>query len=70
MDLIEAFNLINNTLLKDKLMKYTFCAKINKESISYLSDKEQIMDIVGILSNRRGIRLGVPEGLILDSLYS
>ena len=68
LDLTKAFDLINHSLLIEKLKCYRFCSKSIKWFTSYLTGRYQKVSISGKLSCSREISAGVPQGSVLGPL--
>ena len=67
-DLSKAFDVINHDILLKKLNNYGIRGLTNDWFRSYLSDREQFVDITGVNSNRVPMTIGVPQGSILGLL--
>jgi len=66
MDLSKAFDVIDHTLLKQKLLHYGIRGPVYKWLDSYLENRKQLVKINNIMSSSdRYIRCGVPQGSIL-----
>lgn len=68
MDLSKAFDLINHTILVQKLEKYGVRGKVKDLLTSYLTDRYQIVEVDGIKSEKLKIDFGVPQGSVLGPL--
>lgn len=68
MDLSKAFDLVNHTLLLRKLEKYGFRGRLGDWLLSYLSNRKQIVEIDGKISDSLEVTCGVPQGSILGPL--
>ena len=63
-----AFDMVNHSLLIQKLELYGFESNIIQWIQSYLSDRSQCVCIDGALSKLLPVRHGVPQGSILSPL--
>lgn len=68
MDLSKAFDLVNHTLLIEKLKKYGLRGKINDWLVSYLINRTQVVEVSGVKSEKLHIEFGVPQGSVLGPL--
>lgn len=68
MDLAKAFDTINHDLLIQKLKQYGIKGRCNMWFRSYLSNRCQQVRYNGVLSEKRQIECGVPQGSILGPL--
>lgn len=68
MDLSKAFDLVNHALLLEKLRKYGLRGKLGGWLESYLSNRQQIVEIDHIKSSKLSISCGVPQGSVLGPL--
>ena len=64
-DLSKAFDVINHDILLKKLNNYGIRGLTNDWFRSYLSEREQFVDIEGVHLNRVQLTIGVPQGSIL-----
>ena len=67
-DLSKAFDTIDHTILIEKLRIYGVLNNRLRWFQSYLSDRQQFVEINGVSSNTLPIRTGVPQGSILGPL--
>ena len=68
LDLRKAFDTVDHAILLDKLKHYGFLSSSLSWFTSYLTDRRQISQINGSLSDSADIRTGVPQGSILGPL--
>lgn len=64
-DLSKAFDCVKHNILISKLEHYGVRDKANKLLISYLTGRNQNVDINGVRSSGSNISIGVPQGSIL-----
>ena len=67
-DLSKAFDVINHDILFNKMNTYGIRGIANEWFMSYLSERQQFVEIDGIRSSLSPIRIGVPQGSILGPL--
>ena len=67
-DLSAAFDIVDHTLLLEKLALLGFTAEANNWIRSYLSDRYQKVCVDGHLSDHKAVDVGVPQGSILGPL--
>ena len=67
-DLSKAFDVINHEILLNKMNNYGIRGIAHDWFGSYLSDRQQFVEIDGNLSERVPIKIGVPQGSILGPL--
>ncbi len=67
-DLRKAFDTCDHGILLDKLKKYGVGGPELDWFKSYLSDRQQFVEIEGVRSSLQKIKLGVPQGSILGPL--
>jgi len=68
LDLTKAFDLVNHSLLLNKLQLYQFSSKSQKWFASYLKDRSQRVCVSGKLSKSSAITSGVPQGSVLGPI--
>ena len=68
LDLQKAFDIVNHAILLAKLKALGMTTDAVNWFQSYLSDRQQIVDVNGILSNAKDVTCGVPLGCILGPL--
>lgn len=68
MDLSKAFDLIDHKLLINKLEQYGLRGKISEWLTSYLSNRQQLVEVNGIRSEYVNVEIGVPQGSVLGPL--
>jgi len=68
LDLTKAFDLVNHSLLLNKLRLYGFSGSSVQWFTSYLSNREQKVCVSGHLSSAQPVSAGVPQGSILGPL--
>ena len=68
LDLSKAFDMINHTILLEKLQKYGLNSTALKWFSSYLTDRMQCVDFESNISSFLPIDKGVPQGSILGPL--
>ena len=67
-DLKNAFDTVNHTILLDKLNYYGFRGIVNQWFSSYLSNRTQSTEIGSHISSKLNINCGVPQGSVLGPL--
>ena len=67
-DLRKAFDTINHATLMAKLERYGIRGIPYDLTKSYLSDRYQVVNINGTLSEREAVQYGVPQGSLLGPL--
>ena len=65
LDLQKAFDTVDHTILLMKLEALCLSQDITRWFQSYLSDRQQLVDVSGILSSYSKITCGVPQGSII-----
>ena len=68
LDLHKAFDTVDHSILLMKLEALGLSQDIIRWFHSYLSDRQQLVDVSGTFSSCAGIRCGVPQGSILGPL--
>jgi len=68
LDLRKAFDLIDHTILLEKLQKYDVGPRTLSLLESYLCERQQQVHFKGALSDVRQVRSGVPQGSIVGPL--
>lgn len=68
MDLSKAFDLVDHTLLINKIEVYGLRGNINKLLTSYLLGRKQLVEIQKVKSEELQISCGVPQGSVLGPL--
>ena len=64
-DLSKAFDTLNHDILLSKLRYYGVSGVELRLLSNYLSDRVQYVEYLGVISQSRSIRVGVPQGSIL-----
>ena len=64
-DFKKAFDSVNRTILKKKLLACGFCGDIYDWLVDYLKDRQQFANVNGAESDIRIIIYGVPQGSLL-----
>ena len=64
----KAFDTVNHDILLKKLERYGISGNTNNWFRSYLSDRKQIVSILGFESDERTLSHGVPQGSVLGPL--
>ena len=68
LDLQKAFYTVDHGILLMKLKALGLSQDVSKWFQSYLSDRQQLVDVSGTLSSHANISCGVPQGSILGPL--
>ena len=68
MDLSKAFDTLDHSILLKKLEFYGFSPDALRLMTSYLSDRQQYIDLSGITSELQRVGIGVPQGSVLGPL--
>ena len=67
-DLKKAFDIVNHSILLDKLNYYGFRGLVNQWLSSYLSNRIQTIEIGPHISSKLNINCGAPQGSVLGPL--
>ena len=68
LDLRKAFDLVNHTLLLEKLKLYQCCGKTLEWFTSYLNERKQMVNFKNNISDPELVKSGIPQGSILGPL--
>ena len=68
LDLQKAFDTVDHGILLMKLKALGLSQDVSRWFQSYLSDRQQLVDVSGTLSSHANISCGVPQGSILEPL--
>ena len=68
LDLQKAFDTVDHGILLMKLKAPGLSQDVSRWLQSYLSDRQQLVDVSGTLSSHANISCGVPQGSILEPL--
>ena len=68
LDLRKAFDTVDHAILLMKLKALDLSQDVFRWFQSYLSDRQQLVDVSGTLSSHANISCGVPQGSILGPL--
>ena len=67
-DFQKAFDTVNHKILVNKLYNYGIRGSMNDWFMSYLSNRQQFVSVLGFKSKKLLINHGVPQGSVLGSL--
>ena len=65
LDLQKSFDIVDHGILLMKLKVLGLSQDVSRWFRSYLSDRQQLVDVSGTLSSHANISCGVPQGSIL-----
>ena len=68
LDLQKAFDTVKHAILLAKMMALGITTEAVDWFQSYLTDRQQIVDVNGVLSNAKDVTCGVQQGSILEPL--
>jgi hypothetical protein len=68
-DLLKAFDTVNNTILLHKLKSFGICNGTFEWFKSYFTNRTQRVSWKDILSDEKNITIGVPQGSILGRMF-
>ncbi len=67
-DLSKAFDFVDHEILKQRLLGVGLSVNTVGWFVNYLSDRSQCINIEGITSSTRNVKIGVPQGSVLGPL--
>ncbi len=67
-DLSKAFDFVDHNILKQRLLGVALSVNTVGWFINYLSDRYQCINIEGLTSSTRNVKIGVPQGSVLGPL--
>ena len=68
MDLSKAFDVLNHTILKNKLEHYGFRSNFLNFLMDFIQDREYFVSANGYTSHKKTVNIGVPQGSTLGPL--
>jgi hypothetical protein len=68
LDLRKAFDVCDHTILLAKLLKYGIAGEVYDWFVSYLSNRQQVVDISGFLSNPQPLDISTIQGSMLGPI--
>ncbi len=67
-DLSKAFDFVDHEILKQRLLGVGLSVNTVGWFVNYLSDRSQCINIEGLTSSTRNVKIGVPQGSVLGPL--
>ncbi len=67
-DLSKAFDFVDHDILKQRLLCVGLSVNTVRWFVNYLSDRSQCINIEGLTSSTRNVKIGVPQGSVLGPL--
>ncbi len=67
-DLSKAFDFVDHNILKQRLLGVGLSVNTVGWFVNYLSDRYQCINIEGLTSSTRNVKIGVPQGSVLGPL--